>query len=192
MEKLPIKFPCRRTRMISFRVSDGEFEQLKTKSEAEGARSIRLRQAGALCTGGVSSDQLDQGISRLSDDVQQLKAEVRRVTESLEASGPAAPRLNLAEPSDKKGSLRFAPASIIDGRFDTPPETASPIPQAAAPTHDWKKSERQRTRCCSELSSVDDANAARTCRLQYRDWRRPTFQTSPTRIVRRRQWLGRT
>ena len=115
--------------MISFRVSDGEFEQLKTKSEAEGARSISDYARLALCgTGGVSSDRLDQGISRLSDDVQQLKAEVRRVTESLEASGPAAPRLILAQPSDKKGSLRFAPASIIDGRFDTPPQTASPIP----------------------------------------------------------------
>ena len=105
MEKLPIKFPRRRTRMISFRVSDGEFEQLKTKSEAEGARSISDYARLALCgTGGVSSDRLDQGISRLSDDVQQLKAEVRRVTESLAASGPAAPRLISLSRRTRKGA----------------------------------------------------------------------------------------
>jgi hypothetical protein len=89
MENQPIKFPRRRTRMISFRVSEREFEQLKTKSEAEGARSISDFARLALCgSGGGSTDGVNEGINRLSDDVQQLSADVRRVTELLESSAP--------------------------------------------------------------------------------------------------------
>jgi hypothetical protein len=73
--------------MISFRVSEREFEQLKTKSEAEGARSISDFARLSLCGSGVgSSVRVDEGFNRLSDDVQQLSADVRRVTELLEAS----------------------------------------------------------------------------------------------------------
>jgi len=87
METPPLKFPRRRTRVISVRVSEREFELLKIKSEAEGARSIsdfaRLALCGSAC--GVT-DRVDQGIHRLGGDVQQLSAEVRRVAELLEAS----------------------------------------------------------------------------------------------------------
>jgi hypothetical protein len=73
--------------MISFRVSEREFEQLKNKSEAEGARSISDFARLALCGSGAGSgDRVDEGFNRLSDDVQQLSADVRRVTELLEAS----------------------------------------------------------------------------------------------------------
>ena len=84
--------------MISFRVSEREFEQLKNKSEAEGARSISDFARLSLCGSGAgSSDRVDEGINRLSDDVQQLSADVRRVTELLEASAsaPSRPALSL-------------------------------------------------------------------------------------------------
>jgi hypothetical protein len=69
------------------RVTEREFEQLKHKSEAEGARSISDFARRALCgSGGGSTDRVDEGINRLSDDMQQLSADVRRVTELLEAS----------------------------------------------------------------------------------------------------------
>ena len=71
--------------MISFRVSEREFEQLKNKSEAEGARSISDFARLALCgANGASSERVDEGINRLSDDVQQLSADVRRVAELLQ------------------------------------------------------------------------------------------------------------
>jgi hypothetical protein len=91
MENSPLKFPRRRTRMISLRVSEREFELLRTKSEAEGARSISDFVRLAICGSAITAaDRVDQGIHRLSDDVQQLSAEVRRVTEILEASRPIA------------------------------------------------------------------------------------------------------
>ena len=84
--------------MISFRVSEREFEQLKNKSEAEGARSISDFARLALCgSGNGSSGRVDEGINRLSDDVQQLSANVRRVTELIEASAsrPSRPAISL-------------------------------------------------------------------------------------------------
>ena len=51
--------------MISFRVSEREFEQLKNKSEAEGARSISDFARLALCgSNGSSSERVDEGINR--------------------------------------------------------------------------------------------------------------------------------
>ncbi len=84
--------------MISFRVSEREFEQLKNKSEAEGARSISDFARLALCgSNGSSSERVDEGIHRLSDDVQQLSADVRRVAELIEssASAPSRPAISL-------------------------------------------------------------------------------------------------
>ena len=82
----------RRTRTISVRVSEREFEMLKVKSEAEGARSIsdlvRLVLSGS-ATG--SPDSVDKGINQLSGEIQQLSVEVRRATELLETSRPSAP-----------------------------------------------------------------------------------------------------
>jgi len=92
----PLKFPRRRTRMISFRVSDREFEQLKIQSEAEGARSISDFARLALC-GSASrpAQSVDQGLQRLTGDVQQLGADIRRVAELLEARPPARPPISL-------------------------------------------------------------------------------------------------
>lgn len=75
----------RRTRMISFRVSESEFEALKVKSEAEGARSIsdfaRLALCGTRTTGGA----LDPMVLQLSGEIQELRTYVQRVTELLES-----------------------------------------------------------------------------------------------------------
>jgi hypothetical protein len=76
--------------MISFRVSEREFELLKVKSEAEGARSISDFARSALCAASTgSAERVDPGIHQLSDDIQQLRAHVQRVTELLEASRSA-------------------------------------------------------------------------------------------------------
>ena len=82
--------------MISFRVSEREFEQLKNKSEAEGARGISDFARLALCgSSNGSNERVDQGFNRLSDDVQQLSADVRRVAELLESSAPSHPAISL-------------------------------------------------------------------------------------------------
>lgn len=72
----------RRTHKVTFRVSDHELEALKTKSEAEGARSVSDFARLALC-GSTNG----HGIDHLSDEIQQLSAHVRRVTEILEKNG---------------------------------------------------------------------------------------------------------
>jgi len=92
--------------MISFRVSDREFEMLKTKSEAEGARSISDFARLALCGSTNGSSEQERGINQLSGEVQQLSADVRRVTEMLEASRPTAvehPRIALAARKSPRG-----------------------------------------------------------------------------------------
>jgi hypothetical protein len=91
MENPPLKFSRRRTRMISFRVSEREFEMLKVKSEAEGARSISDLARLVLCGLPKAADGAEISLCRLSADVQQLSAEVRRATELLETSRPSAP-----------------------------------------------------------------------------------------------------
>ena len=65
------------TRMISFRVSDDEFQQLRARSEAEGARSV--------------SDYARLALSRDSspgpewlDQIQRLSLNVQRLTELLD------------------------------------------------------------------------------------------------------------
>ena len=90
MENSPLKIPRRRPRMISFRVSEREFEELRMKSEAEGARTISEFARLALCgAGNQLSDPVDR-IHQLSDDLRQLSAHVRHVTELLEATRPSA------------------------------------------------------------------------------------------------------
>src|SRR5688572_9924641 len=100
MEDTPLKITRRRTRMISFRVSEREFEQLRTKSEAEGARSISEFARLALCgSANQSTEPVDRRIHQLTDDLEQLSAHVRHVTELLEATRPSAtdrPRMSLA------------------------------------------------------------------------------------------------
>ena len=79
----------RRTRMISFRVSEHEFELLKTQSEAEGARSVSDFARLALCGHrGQNGRSHEPDIHKLKDEIEQLNTHVRRVTELLERAGP--------------------------------------------------------------------------------------------------------
>ena len=73
-----------RTKMISFRVSEREFEMLRERSEAEGARNISEYARNALCEGPKPSDS---DIRRLSSEIQRLGADVARVTELIEQRG---------------------------------------------------------------------------------------------------------
>jgi hypothetical protein len=78
--------------MISFRVSEDEFLLLKTKSEAEGARSVSEFARLTLCKQANGSGNGSAGhtggdapqITQLRDDLQELNANVRRVAEFLE------------------------------------------------------------------------------------------------------------
>ncbi len=78
----------RRTRMISFRVSEREFEMLKSMSEAEGARSVSDFARLALCgERGSASSEPGKTIDQLRSDVEELKKYVRRVADLLEEKG---------------------------------------------------------------------------------------------------------
>ena len=68
----------RMNRMISFRVSDDEFERLRAKSEAEGARSVSDYARVALAREASADRDWLQHLQRLSQDV-------ARLTELLEA-----------------------------------------------------------------------------------------------------------
>jgi hypothetical protein len=73
------------TRMISFRVSEDEFEQLRSKSEANGARSISDYARLALCGATNGTDgHLESDIHELSDGIQQLNHHIRRLAELME------------------------------------------------------------------------------------------------------------
>ncbi len=74
----------RMTRMISFRVSEAEFEQLRSKSEAEGARSVSDYARVSLCGGAPRSDGQRQ-IQELNDGIQRLSSDIRRLSELIEA-----------------------------------------------------------------------------------------------------------
>ncbi|PYT11057.1 MAG: hypothetical protein DMG59_27425 [Acidobacteria bacterium] len=65
------------TRMISFRVSNDEFELLRSKSESQGARSVSDYARLALC--GSPSAPDDQIVHQLSDEIQQLRLEINRL-----------------------------------------------------------------------------------------------------------------
>ena len=67
----------RMTRMISFRVSEDEFERLRSKSQAEGARSVSDYARLAL-----SRDTTGEGEWR--DHLQRLSSEVHRLTQLLD------------------------------------------------------------------------------------------------------------
>jgi outer membrane murein-binding lipoprotein Lpp len=73
--------------MISFRLSDHEFERLKTTSEAQGARSVS--DYARLALSGFTSapdDRLETDIQQLNGEVQQLRGDIRRLMELLEAA----------------------------------------------------------------------------------------------------------
>lgn len=107
----------RRTRMISFRVSEREFEMLKTLSESEGARSVSDFARDALCGSRPGSAQRDPSVAfdELRVELEQLKTYVRRMAEILEGE----PHLvNRASP-------------VNDDRRERPPATAPGVHERA-------------------------------------------------------------
>lgn len=91
----------RRTRMISFRVSASEFEMLKVKTEQEGATNLSEFARLSLCRREHGRDILKVGIDQLNDEVQQLRADLVRLTEALEGSRRLAERPRIALASRK-------------------------------------------------------------------------------------------
>ena len=75
----------RRTRMISFRVSETEFQELRTRSEGQGARSVSDYARLALRDSTSTPDtRIEADLDQLSSEVQRLSSEVRRLTDLLE------------------------------------------------------------------------------------------------------------
>jgi len=73
-------------RTISFRVSEDEFKQLRSKSEATGARSVSDYARLSLCGGTTPSNgQHDIKIEELSVEIQRLSTDVRLLFEMIEA-----------------------------------------------------------------------------------------------------------
>ncbi len=82
----------RKSRMISFRISDEEYELLRKISQHQGARSVSDYARSALIhvnseTASPESGALEAKITRLDDELQELRTTVQRLTEivSVEA-----------------------------------------------------------------------------------------------------------
>src|SRR5438128_2631770 len=75
----------RRTRMISFRISETEFERLKSKSELRGAGSVSDYARLSLC-GELSddSDHLASRVHQLDGDLRSMRVRVERLTAVVE------------------------------------------------------------------------------------------------------------
>jgi hypothetical protein len=90
--------------MISFRVSEHEFELLKTQSESEGARSVSDFARLALCGHrGQPGQPTEPDINKLKDEIDQLNTHVRRVTELLERARPVAGQRLMPQVRRKSG-----------------------------------------------------------------------------------------
>ena len=89
--------------MISFRVSEHEFELLKVRSEAEGARSLSDYARLALCKKErESANRVEPAVHQLSGEIQQLRAHLLHMTELLanpRRTAAAQPTLTLASRS---------------------------------------------------------------------------------------------
>lgn len=75
----------RMTRMISFRVSQEEFEELRARSEAQGARSVSDYARFALC--GPANDlngNRETDIHELNSGIQLLSTHIQRLAELME------------------------------------------------------------------------------------------------------------
>jgi len=80
--------PERRTKVISLRLSDHEFEQLKTASGANGARSVSDFARSAISNlKDLSHEELETGIKQLCSDVKQLGLDIRQLTDLVENHG---------------------------------------------------------------------------------------------------------
>jgi hypothetical protein len=76
----------RMKRTISFRVSEDEFQQLRSKSEATGARSVSDYARLSLCgPPALSNSGHDIKIQELSEAIQRLSADIRVLFELIEA-----------------------------------------------------------------------------------------------------------
>lgn len=72
----------RRSRMISFRVTDREFEELKLKAEAEGARNVSDFARMALCGASQAvAERIDKRMTEMSAEIQQLAVDIRRMAQ---------------------------------------------------------------------------------------------------------------
>ena len=80
----------RMSRMISFRVSEDEFELLRAKSEAHGARSISDYARAVLCRSVNRDTETD--LRYLNDGIGRLSIELRRLFDLLDS-----PRATLSE-----------------------------------------------------------------------------------------------
>ena len=86
----------RRSRIVSFRLSQEEYDALKDTCLAEGARSISDFARSAACrlarNGNGSPDEgLQATVLTLQGRVEDLDRELKRLAHLLEASQPAAP-----------------------------------------------------------------------------------------------------
>jgi len=71
--------------MVSFRVSQDEFERLRKKSEAQGARSVSDYARFALCGGlNISDGQQRGAFHELSQGIEKLSLEMRRLFDLIE------------------------------------------------------------------------------------------------------------
>ncbi|MGE0703949.1 MAG: hypothetical protein AB7P22_08435 [Vicinamibacterales bacterium] len=89
--------------MISFRVSESEFELLKAKSEAAGSRNVSDFARLTLC-GPEGWQRAGGEVEQLRRELQELAGAVRQMTEMLEEGTPsaAAARSELT-PAGRKG-----------------------------------------------------------------------------------------
>jgi len=77
----------RRTRMVSFRVSEDEFEQLKTISESEGTGSVSDYARLSLCSGNHGAPaSVAAEIHKLDNELQSLRTHLERLTALVEST----------------------------------------------------------------------------------------------------------
>lgn len=89
-----------RTRLVSFRLSEEEYESLRKASLSRGARSISDYARAALCRllespPGSGDDGLEAKVIQLDEQMQQLSLELHRLQQLIErrAGQPAEPQL---------------------------------------------------------------------------------------------------
>jgi hypothetical protein len=110
----------RMTRMVSFRVSEAEFEQLRSESEAEGARSVSDYARSSLCRGATRTGG-ERRMQELNEGIELLSGDIRRLSELIEAPqrlqngyGTVAP--NQGAISDLQSGLDMREKSVASQR----------------------------------------------------------------------------
>jgi uncharacterized protein (DUF1778 family) len=86
----------RRSRIVSFRLSQEEYDALKDTCVAQGARSISDFARSAACRlarngNGFQDEALQAAVLTLQGRVEELDRELKRLAHLLEASRPATP-----------------------------------------------------------------------------------------------------